>query len=346
MIFFDVTKSASSGHRSGLMRVSARLREELGPAATPVSWRDWNRAAARADWFLTAELFSETERPGFWAFLKNPPCRLAAVFHDAIPLKLPQVTWPQSVARHAEYIKMLASFDRVFAISEASRRDLVEFWRWQGADRRAEVGTILLGADFDGASRAVGREDPPSQRRADQAGPPLLLCVGIIEPRKNQSFLLRVCAELWREGLVFELHLVGRVNPHFGRPVLAEIKSLRKIFSGLHFHEAADDRLLAALFARARASVFPTLAEGCGLPLLESLWHGVPCVCSDLPVLRENAGGGCLPVAANDAAAWKAALRALLTDYDLAGKLCAGAAARPLPRWADTAATLRAALAD
>jgi glycosyltransferase involved in cell wall biosynthesis len=339
MIYFDVTKFAFAGHRSGLTRVSARLRDELGAAIQPVGWTDWNRATAKDDWFLTCELFSEAERPGFWRFLKNPPCRLAALFHDAIPLKLPHVTWPQSVARHPEYLKMLAGFDRVLAISEASRRDLVEFWRWQGVEPRAKVETILLGADFDGAPRMA-------QRAKDQGpGSKLLLCVGIIEPRKNQAFLLEVCAELWREGLAFELHLVGRVNPHFGRPITEKIKSMRKNFPGLYFHEAADDRTLGALYGKACACVFPTLAEGCGLPLLESLWRGVPCVCSDLPVLRENAGaGGCLAVAPGGVAAWKSALRTVLTDPAVGRKLQAEAAARTLPRWADTAARLRAAL--
>jgi glycosyltransferase involved in cell wall biosynthesis len=339
MIYFDVTKSASAGHRSGLTRVSTRLRDELGAAVQPVVWPNWDRAVAKDDWFLTCELFSEAERPGFWKFLKDPPCRLAAFFNDAIPLKLPHVTWPHSVARHPEYMKMLASFDRVLAISEASRRELVEFWRWQGVEPRAKVGTILLGADFDRAGRTIKVSSDKSQV------PGLLLCVGIIEPRKNQTFLLEVCAELWREGLAFELHLVGRVNPHFGRPIAEKIKLLRKGFPGLHFHEAADDRTVGELYGRARANVYPTLAEGCGLPLLESLWRGVPCVCSDLSVLRENAdAGGCLAVAPNDMAAWKSALRAVLTDPAVGPKLRAEAAARTLPRWADTAAELRAAL--
>jgi glycosyltransferase involved in cell wall biosynthesis len=339
MIFFDVTKSASAGHRSGLTRVSARLRDELGAAMQPVVWPDWNRAAAKDDWFLTCELFAEAERPGFWEFLKSPPCRLAAMFHDAIPLKLPHVTWPKSVARHPEYMKMLAGFDRVLAVSGASRRDLVEFWRWQGVEPRAKVETIMLGADFDRAPRVAQISDLKSQISN------LLVCVGIIEPRKNQVFLLEVCTELWREGLVFELHLVGRVNPHFGRPIAEKIRLLRKDFPGLHFHEAADDRTLGELYGKARACVFPTLAEGCGLPLLESLWRGVPCVCSDLPVLRENAdAGGCLAVAPGDVAAWKSALRAVLTDAAVGPKLQAEAAARALPRWVDTATALRAAL--
>jgi glycosyltransferase involved in cell wall biosynthesis len=112
-----------------------------------------------------------------------------------------------------------------------------------------------------------------------------------------------------------------------------------------HFHAAARDRELAALYARARAVAFPTIAEGCGLPLLESLWRGVPCVCSDLPVLRENAdGGGCLVARTNDLEDWAAKLRLVLTDAEENRRLQTVAMARELPRWRETAATIRKTL--
>jgi glycosyltransferase involved in cell wall biosynthesis len=344
MIHFDVTKTGKAGHRSGLTRVSSRLADELGAAAIPVSWdAGWREPASgkpvtfsAADWLLTGELFSEAERPGLDEFLRARPCRLAAIFHDAIPLRHPDITWPQSVARHPGYIKMLAGFDRVWAVSGTSRRDLVDFWGWQGVTRPPPVDVLALGADFNAQPRAASRPMPPA---------PSLLCVGILEPRKNQLFLLEVCVELWSVGLEFELHIVGRVNPHFGAPVLARIKALRKIHRGLHYHEAADDAGVARLYASARASVFPTIAEGCGLPLLESLWMGVPCVCSDLPVLRENAAdGGCLPVTPDDRAAWKEALRQVLRDDTLTVRLGVEALTRRLPTWAEAAQTLRATL--
>ena len=40
MIYFDVTKTAKARHRSGLMRVSERLRDELGEEVAPVIWRE------------------------------------------------------------------------------------------------------------------------------------------------------------------------------------------------------------------------------------------------------------------------------------------------------------------
>jgi glycosyltransferase involved in cell wall biosynthesis len=198
------------------------------------------------------------------------------------------------------------------------------------------VDVLALGADFNAAPRVT---------QAPRFEKPSLLCIGIVEPRKNQSFLLDVAEELWRDGLAFELHLVGRVNPHFGRPIVARIDRLRKKYPGLRFHEAASDQTVAQLYATTCAAVFPTIAEGCGLPLLEALWMGVPCVCSDLPVLRENAdGGGCVPVAVNDRAAWSAALRRVLTDEAAHARLAAEARVRALPTWAAAARTISAAL--
>jgi glycosyltransferase involved in cell wall biosynthesis len=337
MIFFDVTKAGHAAHRSGLTRVSARLAAGLGTSATPVSWSTWDRAVRPGDWFLSAELFSEEERPGWTGFIRTRRCRMAAIFHDAIPLKFPHITWPQSVARHPGYLKLLASFDRIWAVSAASRDELTGFWKWQGLAKTPPVEVLALGADFAGTPRVTAK--------AGSATPPYILSVGILEPRKNQMLLLEVGEELWTEGLDFGLHLVGRINPHFGRPVAARIKALRKKFPRLQYHAAASDAAVTRLYGPARASAFPTLAEGCGLPVLESLWQGVPCVCSDLPVLRENAeGGGCLPVKTADRGAWKDALRRMLTDDVLHSRLAAEAAARPLPTWAGAAQTLREAL--
>jgi glycosyltransferase involved in cell wall biosynthesis len=346
MIHFDVTKSARSGHRSGLLRVNARLREALGTAAIGVIWDGELRAfpgggrvePKPGDWFVSTEIATDAERPGLAEFLRAKQVRTVAIFHDAIPVKFPAITWPQSVARHPAYMKQLAARDRVWAVSAASRAELVEFWRWQGVERTPPVDVLALGADFDGRPRAVGRAVPVGAI-------PQVLCVGILEPRKNQMLLLDVAEALWAEGLVFQLHLVGRMNPHFGRPIVARIEAMRRKYFGLRYHEAAEDGTVAELYRLARASVFPTLAEGCGLPLLESLWRGVPCVCSDLPVLRENAaGGGCLPVSVNDVAAWTSALRRVLTEDDLVARLEREAGVRALPTWAAAAETLRSAL--
>lgn len=347
MIYFDTTKTGTATHRSGLNRVSSRLRAALGESATASVWDEPSRSVLTlagttphpGDWFITSELFSEAERPGFSAWLEARTSRCAAIYHDAIPLKFPHITWPQSVARHPAYLKQLARFDRVWAVSRASREELLGFWRWQGVTNPPPVEVLALGADFTATPRVTARAVPSAPR---------LLCVGILEPRKNQRLLLDACAELWAEGLAFELDLVGRVNPHFGPPIVARIRELGRTWGDrLRWHEHADDTRLAELFRTARATVFPTIAEGCGLPLLESLWMGVPCLYSDLPVLRENAdGGGARPVAGNALAAWKDALREIVASESVAAGLTAEAVGRALPTWREAAATLAAALGE
>src|SRR4051812_1743793 len=143
MIFFDVTKTGAARHRSGLTRVSARLRQELGARAQPATWDSRARelktnSSSRLspdDWFVTTELFSEEERPGFSVFVESGVCRTVALFHDAIPLKHPHITWPQSVARHPAYMKLLARFTRVWAVSQASADELQGFWHWAGIEQ-------------------------------------------------------------------------------------------------------------------------------------------------------------------------------------------------------------------
>ncbi|WP_221032970.1 glycosyltransferase [Actomonas aquatica] len=336
MIYFDVTKSAKARHASGLMRVNRRLRDELGEAVQPVVWGKDRPDFRPDDWYFTTETFDVAQRPGFAEFLDRPPCRLAALFPDAIPLHLPQVTWPHSVARHPGYMTALAKFDHVFAISAAVQRDLTGFWQWQGRQTTTAVSVLPLGADFDGSARHPRRDVVP---------PPVLLCVGIVEPRKNQGFLIDVAQALKARGQDFELHVVGRVNPHFGGAIAERIRGAVTTKLGVQFHEAASDEVLAELLGRTRAVVFPTIAEGCGLPVIESLWRGLPCVCTDLPVLRELTDeGGCLVLPKNDAAAWGEGLARVLSDDAYWRALADRAAERRLPTWADSAVEIRRVL--
>ena len=351
MIFYDVTKAARSGHHSGIQRVGARLRAELGALAgerlVTVVWsqqaRGWVRpdgsaaASAATDWLFTPELFSEEERPGFAAWLAQPACRTAAVFYDAIPLKFPQTTWPHSVARHPGYLKLLAGFERVLAISETSRDELEGYWNWGRMPRRAHVLAFPLGADGCGQPRARNRELP--------AGEPALLLVGILEPRKNQLLLLDAAERLWAEGLDFTVHLVGRVNPHFGAEVERRVRALAARRPGLRYHGPLDDAQVAALAAQCRVAVFPSQAEGNGLPVIEALWRGLPCVCSDIAALQEHArGGGCVVLPAGNVAAWTAGLRTLLTDDQRIGELVRATLNRSLPTWRESAQAVLAAL--
>lgn len=328
-LWIDVTKTGAAKHRSGLTRVTRRLQAEFAGEARAHAW---GADIPQGGWYLTAEVFAPGERPGFAAWMQARPAKLAAIYHDSIPLRLPHITWPRAVARHPAYVTMLAGFDRVFAVSQASKEELEGFWKWQGRGGVPPVEVIPLGSDFAGAAPKA------------KAARPTLLCVGIIEPRKNQGFLLDVAETLWSEGLEFDLHVVGRVNPHFGKPIVSRMEALRAKRGGLIYGGAIGDEALAKLYRESWACVFPTIAEGCGLPLLEALRFGTPCIASNLPSIEENAsGGGCVLLPPNDQNAWLAGLRRVLKDPNWRAQLEAAAASRyaSLPMWSGTARGLK-----
>jgi glycosyltransferase involved in cell wall biosynthesis len=84
---------------------------------------------------------------------------------------------------------------------------------------------------------------------------------------------------------------------------------------------SAED--LEGLYALAAAFVFPSLAEGFGLPVLEAMARGVPVACSDRPALPEVAGDAALLFDPTDQPAVTESVRRLIRDAGLRADLAA-----------------------
>ena len=214
VLYFDITKVATARHLSGLTRVSENLRQSIEKQWSgnfvPVIWNKKKRYFSRLhtrdptrfssqDCFVTPEVFSSNERPGFYECLKNSQVRNAAIFHDSIPLKHPEIIWPKSVERHPQYMEDLLQFNDVFSVSAASQEDLENYWKSLGKEKFPSLHVLQLGADFFDRSTVKWDYQPVS--------PPLVLCIGIIEPRKNQKEVLKVALQLWEAGTVSYTHL-------------------------------------------------------------------------------------------------------------------------------------------
>lgn len=350
-IYWDITKLSKNRSFSGLNRVSQRLRQALeqkGNKLTPIAWSVRNRCylefptrqvvtLAVGDVFVTPELFSERERPGAVRWIRENKGLSVAIFHDAIPLRYPEFTWPKSVARHPSYMKELADFDLILANSEHSKAELIAYWRWLELEKTPPVQTIPLGADFAGSKRDTKSRSIPAVLH--------LLMVGIIEPRKNHETVLSAMEILRTQGKNVQLSIVGRVNPHFGKPIVRRIENLIRSGLPIRYHRQIEDDALLELYRKADLTLFPSLVEGNGLPVIESLWRGIPTLASPIPPHHEHArkGGGILILDPMDPSHLAAGISDLLEYPEKLANLQDDAMGHELPTWSDSAeATLEA----
>jgi glycosyltransferase involved in cell wall biosynthesis len=114
-----------------------------------------------------------------------------------------------------------------------------------------------------------------------------MLFVGTLEPRKNVSGLLDAVEALRAElgERVPDLVIAGGYGWRQGRLRRRLEEGVRR--GHLFWVQNLDDRDLAAFYRQARFSVMPSLGEGFGLAIQESLSHGLPCIASAHHAMRE-----------------------------------------------------------
>jgi glycosyltransferase involved in cell wall biosynthesis len=219
--------------------------------------------------------------------------------------------------------RFLARADRVIAVSEASRRDALRFYRLHPE----KVSVIPEGVE----SRFRPEPDPAhlAAVRQKYALPErFILYVGTIEPRKNLPTLLDAYAALRAHHPSLGLVIAGGKGWLY-QSFFERLRSLgletqtRVTLTG---YVPDDD--LPALINCAEVFAFPSLLEGFGLPPLEAMACGIPVVCSNASSLPEVVNEAGLLVAPDDVRGWVEALNRILTDPALHGDLRARGLAR------------------
>ncbi len=296
---------------SGASRRWLRVRSDLPPATG----------------LICPELFSAKVGAHLPELLKVVSGPRVAIFYDAIPLKFPELTPAGTVARFPAYLRELLRFDGVAAISEDSAASLRDYWQWLGVANPPPVHGIPLGIDRIVVPDAGETTITPTR--------PRILSVGTIEGRKNHLALLDACEALWSQGLVFELQLIGLARADTAGRALERIGALQQAGRPLLFGGSVSEARLCAAYRECSFTVYPSLIEGFGLPVLESLQYGKPCICSAQGALGESArGGGCLALDALDAVSQASAIRQLLTEPVKLTALAAVARQREFKSWA------------
>lgn len=160
-------------------------------------------------------------------------------------------------------------------------------------------------------------------------------------PHKNHARLLRALGRLRNDGLRVPLVCSGHRNEHHRTVVRAAREA--GIEDDVRFLGFVSPPDVEALYASARALVFPSLYEGWGLPIVEAFRVGLPVACSTATSLPELVGDAGIIFDPYDEQAIASAIRLLWIDDVLAGRLAdLGRMRVEHFSWDQTALTLRA----
>ncbi len=291
-----------------------------GTSITPL-WlaRLWQRAQVP----LSVELFTGKVDLYHATDFTLPPTRgktrTLLTVHDLSFVRVPEAASP-SLKSYLDVVvpRSVRRADHVLADSQATKDDLMALY-----NTPAEKITVLL----SGVDTRFQRTETPSIRAKYQIPErPYILSVGTVQPRKNYARLIKALATLRANGYDVGLVIVGGKG-WLEDPIYETIRSTG-MTDYVRMTGFADDADLPALYSQALITALPSLYEGFGIPVLESMACGTPVLTSNVSSLPEVAGDTGIMVDPSDQDAITGALERLLTD----AALCADLSRRGLER--------------
>jgi glycosyltransferase involved in cell wall biosynthesis len=298
-VFLDATPLGER-HLTGIGRYTARLSMALAKTAgcrvrfvagdaevvAPGSL-DWSQDQdvarwARRVWRGLRLPLDEVEVPpdslGLYCCLRPPLRRFpfeVSVLHDFTPLIVP---WTHTGVTRAEFrdffARGLLASDAAIAVSRSTKADA----RWL-----CDVDPGRLVVAESGPSLCVERH---LDRRPVARRPEVGLVVSTLEPRKNPFFLLDWFRETSALPDRAELWWVGPVGWLASR---RRFRTYRRLPGGrrVRFLGVVSDPVLCRLYRTAGWTVYPSLYEGFGFPVLDALRHGAPVLSAYHSALRD-----------------------------------------------------------
>jgi len=177
--------------------------------------------------------------------------------------------------------RSLAWNSAIVTISHHSRKDIIRYYG-VGPDK---IHVIYPSADAQFNAYQI----EPARRKeiAERFDLPLqfILCVGVVEVRKNVIGLTRIADILMKRGVQVPIVLIGRAGFGFNE-IIKEVT----IRGNMLYLSHVDEEFLPEIYRMASAFVFPSFYEGFGIPPLEAMQSGTPVVTSNTSSLPEVVG--------------------------------------------------------
>lgn len=234
---------------------------------------------------------------GFRNWVVQSNVRPVFLVHDLIPITHPQFCRLGEDERHRERMRtVLQTASGIIGNSHATLDELASFAATENLPTPPSLSAWL----------GIDPQPPAISVRRDRS---TFITVGTIEGRKNHQLLLDVWSRLIDRlgNAAPRLLIIGQRGWEAER-VFDQLDHSDKLQGHLIELNQCSDQELANHFASARALLFPSLAEGYGLPLIEALAAHLPVIASDLPVFRELCGDIPTYLDPLDRSAWEAAI--------------------------------------
>jgi glycosyltransferase involved in cell wall biosynthesis len=298
-----------------------------------------NRAAARnvaGSWLLLPEVIYEMNPTRLIRYARKRRMRAVAIFHDAIPITDPHFVRPQAARLHPRYMTALADVDLLIAVSNSA----AEQFRLFVQKHRLRLPPICV---CRSPGELPGIKRPSFKQVSSDAVN--ILCVSTLEPRKNHKVLLKAfeLAALNRPRL--SLYLVGDRYKH-ANSIADLVIAATSRNPNIAWSEHVTDDELANFYRECDFTVYPSVLEGFGLPIVQSLWNRRPCICANFGAMEETAfGGGCVTVDVREPAKLSEAMVAVASDSNLQQRLHDEIEKRHHKTWAEYASEIQEALA-
>jgi glycosyltransferase involved in cell wall biosynthesis len=354
---FDHPPAATRRRHARPLAFLLRERQKFRNTRRHFAWRlmsglGWTRPAASAGPFAPGDVLFclgtawETAWYGdlIAAAKRRFGLRFAVLIHDIIPVTHPDWMLPRSGALYRHWLgRMIDAADLVFAVSQHTG-DGVRAYAAARGGATPPVVRLPLGTGFR-QSEPTGPALPSAA--LDRLPPRYVLFVATIEIRKNHRLLMRLWQRLIeRHGAaaVPVLVLVGKPG-WLVEDLMAELAASRFLDGKILLLSDLSDRDMAEAYRRCLFTVYPSLVEGWGLPVAESLAQGKLCIASNRASLPEVGGAFADYIDPGDEEAALAMIERTLFDEDYRRRREAEIREgfRPVP-WADCAAALVAAL--
>jgi glycosyltransferase involved in cell wall biosynthesis len=211
--------------------------------------------------------------------------KYAILIHDLIPIEYESFVEPQHVVQFRSWLQdaiLLADF--VLTISKYSRDTLIKL--------AGDTGWPLHHVEVVGPGFGLNDRLAAPNQTATRFPPQYVLFVSTIEIRKNHRLLMRVWRRLlerYGRDAVPILFFVGKIGWSVD-DLLAELRASNYLDNKIMLVSDLSDAELCECYRSCLFTVFPSLCEGWGLPIAESLAHGKFCVASNRTSIPEVGG--------------------------------------------------------